>query len=193
LHGSNSTPRFLIERGLLSARKAAEGRGGTWAIDQDEIDRFNNTYCTVVQLPFAMCTSTRGLSDRLIAHGVLPVTGPKVDGGSIYFFNRADLIDLDFSKILAQTEKSSSQIMNEKGFVNTQQLADISGYTVRDINQLVRNKRIVPLVTHIVKKGRGKSMFFSEEQINKAKKIRKADPGDLWPPHRSNFFMRSAA
>jgi hypothetical protein len=82
---SNKMISFLVKNGLLIPENASAGRGRTWLITQEEVARFKATYTTVGHMVHFFCTSTRGLSDRLMANGIMPVSGPKIDGGSIYF------------------------------------------------------------------------------------------------------------
>lgn len=172
LRTSNDECIFLMKSGLLSAQKAAGGRGGTWIITQDEIDRFNSTYSTVGIIVQTLNTSTRGLLDRLMANGVMPVTGPKIDGGKIYFFRRADLEAADFSKILPNVKNSALEKMNEKGLISKRQLADITGYSFDWITKVVNEGGIVPTVIKESKDGYKDRSFFSYDQIQEFKELK---------------------
>ena len=172
----NSKISFLVERRLLIAENAtAAGRGGTWSITREEIARFKATYSTVGQMLHVFCTSAKGLSDRLIANGVMPVTGPKIDGGSLYFFKKADLEAVDLAKILPKTKDNTLQKMNERGLVTKRQLADIAGYTLDQIDQIIRSGRIVPALTKPQKNKKGVRVFFSDAQVEEFKKIKAAE------------------
>jgi hypothetical protein len=178
LHTSNDEFLFLIKRGLLSAEKAAGGRGGTWIIAQDEIDRFNNTYSTLSIIVRTFNTSTRGLLDRLMANGIMPVTGPNIDGGKMYYFKRADLEAADFSKILPNMKNSTVEKMNEKGLISNKQLADITGYSIDWINEAVKNGRVAPAETNQYKDGHIIS-FFSQDQIQKFEELKEEEKRQL--------------
>ena len=171
LRTSNDETAFLVKQGLLIPEKAAGGRGFTWSITREEIDRFNATYCTVGHLVDVFCTSPKGLSDRLMANGIMPVTGPKIDGGIIYFFKKADLETVQPADILPKPKDSIIQKMNEKGLVSTRQLADSTGFTVSTIKQIVFKGEITPAVTHQPQEGRN-TWFFSEEQVEQFKKLK---------------------
>ncbi len=163
---------LLIKRRLLFAEEAAEGRGGTWAITQAEIDRFTSEYMNVGQIAEIFCTSSKGISKRLIDAGVEPVSGPTVDGGLIYFFRKGDIEALDLAAILPQAKISNIQKMNEKGLVNTRQLSDITRLTVDQVKQIVEKKQIVPAVTLVSKSGKAPRWFFSPNQIEKVKELK---------------------
>ncbi|MEK6738153.1 MAG: TniQ family protein [Planctomycetota bacterium] len=172
LRTSNDECAFLVKHGFLSAEKAAGGRGGTWMISQDEIDRFNNTYCTLRIVVQTLNTSTRGLLDRLMANGIMPVTGPNIDGGKMYYFKKADLEAADFSKIFPNMRNSTIEKMNEKGLISKKQLVDISGYPSDWIDKVIEKGWIVPAVTKQRKDGRGASFFFSQDQIQEFKELK---------------------
>ncbi|WP_085980139.1 helix-turn-helix domain-containing protein [Teichococcus cervicalis] len=72
----------LIRRGLLKTE------GG--AVTAAELDRFREVYVSGAELARERGTSPRKLAADLQAVGVLPVTGPGVDGGRQAFFRRAD-------------------------------------------------------------------------------------------------------
>ncbi len=163
---------LLTKRKLLFAEEAAEGRGGTWAITQSEFDRFTSEYMNVGQIAEIFCTSSKGISKRLIGSGVEPVSGPTVDGGLIYFFRRGDIEALDLAAILPKAKISNIQKMNEKGLVNTRQLSDIAHVTADQIRQVVDKGHIVPAVTLHPKGGKGPRWFFSPDQIEKFKKLK---------------------
>ncbi|MBC9176205.1 helix-turn-helix domain-containing protein [Pseudoroseomonas ludipueritiae] len=74
----------LIRRGLLRTE------GG--AITAAEFDRFRTEFVSGAELARERGTSPRKLAADLAAAGVLPVTGPGVDGGRQAFFTREELV-----------------------------------------------------------------------------------------------------
>ncbi|MDP2158288.1 MAG: TniQ family protein [Nitrospirota bacterium] len=180
LRTSNDECAFLVKHGFLSAEKAAGGRGGTWMISQDEIDRFNNTYCTLRIIVQTLNTSTRGLLDRLMANGIMPVTGPNIDGGKMYYFKKADLEAADFSKIFPNMRNSTIEKMNEKGLISKKQLADITGYAIDWINEVIKKGRIVPAEIIMLHEGINKTRsFFSQDQIQKFEELKEEEKRQL--------------
>jgi len=177
LRTSNDEVSFLVTHGFLIGEKTARGRG-IWCITQAEIDRFKATYSTVGQMTHFFCTSTRGLSDRLMANGIIPVTGTKLDGGCIYFFKRADLEAVDPLDALPKTNDSTLQKMNEQGLASTRQLADMTGYAAENIERIVEKGKIIPALTHRPQNGRN-TWFFSQEQVEKFKKLKAEEEGQL--------------
>lgn len=170
LHTGYDIIIFLIERGFLAAERTGSSRS-SWAIPQEEINRFKNTYCTVGRIARALGTSSREISWRLMDNGIMPVTGPKVDGGKNYFFKKADLEAVDFSAILLpKIKKSVMQEMNEKGLVSVKQLADTVGCSRSLITRFVRSGKIVPADKRLGV-GKGNRLFYSQDQIKKLREL----------------------
>jgi hypothetical protein len=179
LRTSTTETYFLINHGfLIAANSAAVGRG-IWSITQAEIDRFKATYSTVGQIVQVFCTSTRGLSKRLMDSGIMPVTGPKIDEGSIYFFKNTDLEAVDLAKILPKTNNTTLEKMNEQGLVNTKQVVDITGLTLEEVRRIVWKRKLIPAATYEHKDGVKATWFFSPEQVEKFKKLKAEEEGQL--------------
>ncbi len=161
---------FLINHGLLNAKKASIGRVA-WEISREEIDRFKSTYSTMGWLVEAMGTNTRGVVDRLMANGVMPLSGPKIDGGRIYLFKKADLETIDLAKVFPKAITNIQQI-NNKGLVSKRQLADIAGYTVAEIDVILREGWIFPKLVLRNVDEKGSRYFFSQEQVERFKELK---------------------
>ena len=68
--------------------------------------------------------------------------------------------------------------MNEQGLVTKRPLADIAGHTLDQIDHVVRSGRIVPALTKPQENGRVR-VFFSDEQVEKFKKMKGEEEGQL--------------
>jgi hypothetical protein len=77
-------------------------------VSVEDYGQFDNKYAVVTQIAADLKVNPTNLSDRLIDAGVLPVSGPRVDGGLINMFVRADLNSVDLQQILARTTYKSS-------------------------------------------------------------------------------------
>ncbi len=161
---------FLINHGLLNAKKASIGRVA-WEISREEIERFKSTYSTMGWLVEAMGTNTRGVVDRLMANGVMPLSGPKIDGGRIYLFKKADLETIDLAKVFPKAITNIQQI-NNRGLVSKRQLADIAGYTVAEIDGILREGWIFPKLVLRNVDEKGSRYFFSQEQVERFKELK---------------------
>ena len=179
LRTSTTETYFLINHSFLIATNSAAVGRGIWSITQAEIDRFKATYSTVEQIVQVFCTSTRGLSKRLMDSGIVPVTGPKIDGGSIYFFKNTDLEAVDLAKILPKTNNTTLEKMNEQGLVNTKQVVDITGLTLEEVRRIVWKRKIIPAATYEHKDGVKATWFFSPDQVEKFKKLKADEEGQL--------------
>lgn len=118
LHSAHDVVQFFIQRGLLLAEKVRRGGVETFVIEQDEIARFINTYSTTGQIARSLCTSSRFVSRRLMETGIMPVSGPKVDGGKLYWFKKSDIESVDLSSVRAAAKESMTQQVSNKGFVS---------------------------------------------------------------------------
>jgi len=175
IRAGNTDMPFLIKRGLLIPEKLCEGRGGSWGIAQEEIDRFKATYGTVGQIISAFGTSPKGVAKRLMANGIMPISGPQINGGSTYFFKKADLEAVDLAAILPKANNSTLEKMNDKGLVSKRQLADISGYPLDRVTWAIERGLIVPALMLHRKDGKGSRPFFSHDQIEMAKELREEE------------------
>jgi len=163
---------FLVEKGFLSAEKEAGGRGGTWVITQEELDRFSGIYTSSNYLVEPLNTSAKGLTERLMANGIMPVTGPKIDGGRKYFFRKEDLEEADFSKILPNVKNSTIERMNGRGLISKKQLADLAGCSFEDVGRFLKSGLLVPaLIERRRSDWKFTRAFFTENQIDLCRKL----------------------
>ena len=77
------TAAHLVRVGVL--------RGDQGGIDAAELDRFRREVASGADLARAAGTSPRSLAERMAAAGVLPMSGPAVDGGRQNFYERRTL------------------------------------------------------------------------------------------------------
>jgi predicted DNA-binding transcriptional regulator AlpA len=73
----------LMKVGLL-------GRAGG-ALTRSDVERFASEFVSGSRLAREAATSPRGLAGTLAGRGIIPVSGPDVDGGRQNFFRRSDL------------------------------------------------------------------------------------------------------
>jgi len=163
---------FLVEKGFLTAEREAGGRGGTWVITQEELDRFSGIYTSINYLVEPLNTSTKGLTERLMANGIMPVTGPKIDGGRKYFFRKDDLEAADFSKVLPNVKNSTIERMNGRGLISKKQLADLAGCSFEDVGRFLKSGMLVPaLIERRRRDWKFTRAFFTEGQIEFCRKL----------------------
>jgi hypothetical protein len=93
-----------------------------------------------------------------------------MEGVSI--FKKADLEAVDLARILPKTSDRTLKKMNEQGLVTNRQVADIAGYSLERIDQILRSGRIVPVLTKPQRNGKGARVFFSDYQIEEFEKMK---------------------
>ncbi|TNE65431.1 MAG: hypothetical protein EP335_05805 [Alphaproteobacteria bacterium] len=79
----------LVKRGLLQTRETKIGVRFMRTIARDEVERFRTCYVSAAECAKARGKSPKALVENLRNEGLQPVTGPNVDGGRQYFFERA--------------------------------------------------------------------------------------------------------
>ena len=89
----------IIHRGLLTARRSRMLTFGT-LISKKDLDRFRTHYVFVHQLVSGTRTTTKFLTNALIANGIHPISGKAVDGRPPTIFKRSDVEAVDLAKML---------------------------------------------------------------------------------------------
>lgn len=169
LHTTHEVVQFFIKRGLLFADKVIKGKVESFVIEQDEIDRFKDTYSTTGQLAKTLGTSGISLSRQLMSIGIMPVSGPKVDGGKLYCFKKAELEAADLSRIRPDIDNTLTRKMNNKGCVTSRQLSEILGYTSDQVKFLVSRGQLIPVRSGKRSSSRSGWAFFSLWEVEKLK------------------------
>lgn len=80
----------LCNAGILGTVMGPQRRGRCISID--EVERFRATYVVASQLGFDRGRHRGWAAERLIQGGIVPVSGPTVDGRRQYVFRREDLV-----------------------------------------------------------------------------------------------------
>ncbi|HEX3559723.1 MAG TPA: hypothetical protein VHU19_11000 [Pyrinomonadaceae bacterium] len=94
-------------------------------------------YVLASQLAREAGTSGAYLSQTLMSHGIMPVSGPKADGGKQYVFRRADVEKLNFAGLVSEARHQEKR-RNKKIEVIKSGLAEkILGINARELSQLV--------------------------------------------------------
>jgi len=94
--------RSLIRTGLLSAQRAPASTGTKWVFCPDVVDRFDNTYVIASALAKDHDAPVTTFASRIRSAGVMPVSGPDVDGGLTYVFLRLEISRLDLLRVATQ-------------------------------------------------------------------------------------------
>ncbi|MBN9529817.1 MAG: TniQ family protein [Alphaproteobacteria bacterium] len=91
LHLSSQAFRALVKKGLLQCLPSLGGHERGLRLSQEEIDRFQSTYMSGAEVAKQLRTSTKTSFALLQEAGLLPVSGPHVDGGRLNLYRRDDV------------------------------------------------------------------------------------------------------
>jgi hypothetical protein len=95
----------VMKTGKLPFRRS--GKGTTRLVDREQVELFEARYSFITEIGRTHSVNPTNLTDRLIDAGVNPVSGPTVDGGLIYLFNRQEVRQLNLPEILNRSEYKS--------------------------------------------------------------------------------------
>jgi hypothetical protein len=96
--------RHLGKIGLLSM-KYQEAR---YWVDTVKLADFKQKYILIGEIATRANSKDRRLSEKVMAWGAKPVSGPLVDGGLIYLFRRNDIDKLDLLQVAATTHYATN-------------------------------------------------------------------------------------
>lgn len=94
------TLKLLIKKELITSEKIRTGNYCYSLISKDEVKRFKSAYAITGDMARQVGTSPRFLADRLMANGIVPVSGPKIDSCRQYFFKKSDIDGLDIGDLI---------------------------------------------------------------------------------------------
>lgn len=91
--------RFAVKCGVLERVDAKKTKGTQIFIDRKVAYNFNKLYVFSGSLALKHKCNPRTLSEKLMASGIRPISGPKIDGGLTYLFQRKDIKSLNLKKV----------------------------------------------------------------------------------------------
>lgn len=104
--------RFLVKKGHLPARdRDLQGRKKLIA-NRPAVEKFNQRFVFAGVLAKEFQMNPTNLAEKLMATGVNPVSGPRVDGALVYLFSRDEIKEVDFIKL--QTLKNYETLAGRK-------------------------------------------------------------------------------
>ena len=131
--------------GLLRTVK----RGGRYWFPSQQIQNFRNKYVIAGEIMQRAGVTDRRLSEKIMAFGATPISGPLIDGGKTYVFQRSDIEKLDLRDVAQITHyptnsgrKKFSEIKNSScltsGILDRAVVAKKLGVPPRRIKQFER-------------------------------------------------------
>ncbi|MEB8432594.1 TniQ family protein [Cocleimonas sp. KMM 6892] len=91
--------RFAIKCGVLNRVDCRKTKGTQIFIEKKEAYEFNQLYVFSGALALKHVCNSRTLAEKLIASGIRPVSGPKIDGGLTYLFRREEINRINLKKV----------------------------------------------------------------------------------------------
>ncbi|XGW00705.1 MAG: hypothetical protein ACAF41_02410 [Leptolyngbya sp. BL-A-14] len=82
--------RFWIDKKFIKCKQVLEGKHRRRQILEDDLKAFQLNYVSAVELAIALKTSPKKVVQLLAELQVTPITGPNIDGGRQYLFQRRD-------------------------------------------------------------------------------------------------------
>jgi predicted XRE-type DNA-binding protein len=98
---------FFVRKGILSCRKWVGERYSDILISKDDLNSFNSTYVLPAKVAAELGTVSTYLTNLIIANGIHPISGPKIDGGYLYIFRKADLNKINIVELISLTRVDS--------------------------------------------------------------------------------------
>lgn len=92
--------RRLIKLKLLSAAKGCARSAVEWRIEEQSFIQFEQMYVFASAVARDNGCAVTTISSRLRSAGLIPVSGPEIDGGVTFVFLRADLARIDLNSAL---------------------------------------------------------------------------------------------
>ena len=134
--------RRVIKAGLLSFQK---GKGTQILLQASDVERFRKRYVFVKELAEKWNANSTNLAERLMAVGLVPISGPTIDRGLVYLFNRKEItaqvkqsvMSLDGYQTRAGRKKGNAQELKLSGFLTAQQVADSLKVSIQVVARLV--------------------------------------------------------
>lgn len=142
--------RGVIRAGWLIAEQGTPDSGVRWNIDPRGLDAFNEKYVFASALATRYSAPRTTLSSRLRSAGLVPVSGPGIDGGVTFLFRREDLARIELPAILTAPYKSpagrkkKAAVAIQPSVIAGSEVASVLGISSRRIGDVVREGWIRP-------------------------------------------------
>jgi hypothetical protein len=95
---------FFTRKGILSNQSKHCGHHSDLLISKDALELFNATYILPAKIAAQLGTVSGYLIGLLMAQGIHPISGPKIDGGRQYIFRRSDFDRVDITEIISSAK-----------------------------------------------------------------------------------------
>ncbi|MFC3625185.1 hypothetical protein ACFOKJ_03370 [Vogesella amnigena] len=122
--------RSLIKKKILPASHIKIGRFKKTCVKIDDLAYFEMNYSTTGNLAKLAGVNATNFSEKLMHIGKRPVTGPKIDGGLVYVFDKREISQDDL--LLASSLQTYETVTGRKGKAVKENVAAAAGLTLND-------------------------------------------------------------
>jgi hypothetical protein len=112
---------FLSSKGFIPAQKSSNNGWSILTVTKEDIELFTSTYVILKAETKQLRTTTRRLIRLLMQNGIIPVSGPIIDGGHLYLFNRCDLESVDLAALIARVQEDIASNVQKNTIVRQHQ------------------------------------------------------------------------
>jgi hypothetical protein len=98
---------FLTRKGILSSQQRTGKGASELLISKEYLECFEASYLLPAKVATRLGTISGFLTGLLIAKGVQPISGPKVDGGRQYVFKKSDLAGMNVEELIAASKSKA--------------------------------------------------------------------------------------
>ncbi|WP_223789930.1 TniQ family protein [Marinicella meishanensis] len=91
--------RFAIHAGVIKKVDPKKTKGNTIFIDEKVAKAFNKSYVFAGVLAKQHGLNHTNISEKIMSLGIRPISGPDIDGGLTYVFNRKDIRQINFKDL----------------------------------------------------------------------------------------------
>lgn len=179
LRTNTESVRGVIRAGWLIAEKGTPDSGVRWSIDPRGLDTFDEKYVFASALAPRHGASRTTLSSRLRSAGLVPISGPGIDGGVTFLFRREDLARIDVPAILGAPyqspagRKKKSEVAKRPSVIPGSEVAILLGIPSRRLGEIVREGWIRPQDQH------ARRWMFDQAKSEELVQLLGRDFGDL--------------
>ncbi|MDH4457960.1 MAG: hypothetical protein QE272_04580, partial [Nevskia sp.] len=143
--------RCAIQLGWLDGSKGTPRSAVEWSISSASLRAFNATYVFASAVAREHQVSALTIASRLRSAGLVAVSGPDVDGGVTYVFERSHMSHVDLASVLKGPyrspagRKTNSVRAERGGTLTSQESAAILGISVRQLRDVTHAGWIAPV------------------------------------------------
>jgi predicted DNA-binding transcriptional regulator AlpA len=170
----------LIKKKFIEVERVTlYGAGQTVMVGQEAIEKFKATYTFSNHIAITYHISPHHLLFLIMDQGIMPVSGPLIDGGRLYVFKTADIESLDIAKLISEEKTAKIGNMKESKLLTTEEAAKLLCLGKKEILKFIRRGALNPSFPPNSKLKNSTRLYFTLFDVEKFKKRYIDAPGVL--------------